>query len=59
MPTFDYRRELTKRELLPALGVGLAAGAAVAYVTQILLRREPIAPRADLVAPLPPPLSRR
>lgn len=40
MATFDYRRDLTPRELLPALGVGLGAGLVIAYFAQLLLRRE-------------------
>lgn len=48
---FVYRRELTKRELAPALGAGLAAGlavgAAVAYVTQLMLRRTPLRPTGE------------
>jgi hypothetical protein len=55
MATFDYRRELTARELIPAIGVGIGAGAVVAYVAQLLLRRERL-PRP----PAPParPLAR-
>jgi hypothetical protein len=40
MATFDYRRELTARELLPAVGAGLGVGLVVAYFAQLLLRRE-------------------
>ena len=40
MATFDYRRDLTTRELLPALGIGLGAAVVVGYFAQILLRRE-------------------
>lgn len=46
MRSYTYRRKLTKRELLPALGAGAGAGlgvaAVVAYLTQIFLRREPL-----------------
>lgn len=46
MTRYAYRRRLTKRELVPALGagagVGLAVGAVVAYLTQIVLRRAPL-----------------
>lgn len=46
MATFDYRRELTARELLPAVGAGIGAGMVVAYLAQLLLRRERL-PRAS------------
>jgi hypothetical protein len=39
---YYYRRSLSGRELLPAIGVGLAAGALAFYVTRILLQREPV-----------------
>ena len=39
MPTFYYRRKLTSRDLVPALAAGAAAGAVVAYLAQLLLRR--------------------
>ena len=46
MTTYHYRRELTRRELLPAIGAGVAAGvavgASVAYLAQIWLRRTPL-----------------
>ena len=48
MTRYAYRRKLTSRELIPALGagagVGLAVGATVAYLTQILLRRSELGP---------------
>lgn len=58
MATFDYRRELTRRELLPAIGAGVAVGAVAAYVAQLLLRREPLrggpGPYAGDRLPAPP-----
>jgi hypothetical protein len=39
---YYYRRSLSARELLPAVGVGLAAGALAFYVTRILLERAPV-----------------
>jgi hypothetical protein len=40
MATFDYRRDLTARELVPAIGAGIGVAVVVAYVAQLLLRRE-------------------
>jgi hypothetical protein len=57
MATFDYRRELTARELVPAIGVGIGAGVVVAYVAQLLLRRQRL-PRAAERASLPAPSTR-
>jgi hypothetical protein len=43
MATFLYRDELTRKELLPAIGAGAGAGigvgVVVAYFTQLFLRR--------------------
>ena len=39
---YYYRRSLSARELLPAIGVGLAAGALGFYVARILLQRAPL-----------------
>jgi hypothetical protein len=39
---YYYRRSLSARELLPAVGVGLAAGALAFYVTRILMQRAPV-----------------
>jgi hypothetical protein len=56
MATFDYRRELTARELIPAIGVGIGAGVVVAYFAQILLRRERLPrPSAPPTRPAPRP----
>lgn len=40
--SYYYRRSLSARELLPAIGVGLAAGALGFYVARILLQRAPV-----------------
>lgn len=40
--SYSYRRSLSARELLPALGVGVAAGALAFYVTRIVLQRAPV-----------------
>jgi hypothetical protein len=39
---YSYRRSLSARELLPAIGVGLAAGALAFYVARIMLERAPV-----------------
>ena len=39
---YDYRRSLSARELVPAIGVGVAAGALAFYVARILLQRTPV-----------------
>ena len=48
MATFDYRRRLTRKELLPAIGAGvgagIAAGLVVGYLTRIYLQRTPLDP---------------
>jgi hypothetical protein len=42
--TYYYRRELGVRELLPAIGIAVAAGAAAFYLARLLLQRAPLAP---------------
>ena len=41
---YVYRRPLTATELLPAIGVGVAAGFAVFYVARLFLERTPLLP---------------
>ena len=41
---YVYRRPLTGKELLPALGVGVAAGLAAFYVARLFLERTPLLP---------------
>ena len=41
---YYYRRNLSLRDLLPAIGAGLAVGAAAFYVARILLQRAPVTP---------------
>lgn len=45
---YYYRRSLSGRQLVSAIGVGVAAGLVAFYLTQILLERTPLAP--ELVA---------
>lgn len=39
---YVYRRSLTGRELLPAVGVGVGVGLAAFYVARLLLQRTPL-----------------
>jgi len=39
---YTYRRPLSVRELLPAIGVGIGAGLFAYYVTRLLLQRTPL-----------------
>lgn len=51
---YYFRRSMTARELLPAIGAGLAAGAAVFYLTRLFLQRTPLTAEA-----LEPPRRRK
>ena len=39
---YSYRRALGVREMLPAIGIGVAVGVFAFYVTRVLLQRTPI-----------------
>jgi hypothetical protein len=39
---YSYRRPLGVREMLPAIGIGVAVGVFAFYVTRVLLQRTPI-----------------
>jgi len=41
-PKYYYRRSLTARELLPALGAAAAAAVATFYVVKLLIERTPL-----------------
>jgi hypothetical protein len=41
---YVYRRKLAPRELVPAIGAGIAVGLAVFYVTRLFLERTPLLP---------------
>jgi hypothetical protein len=41
---YVYRRPLTGRELLPAIGVGVVAGLAAFYVARLFTERTPLLP---------------
>ena len=51
-PRYYYRRSLSARELLPAIGVGLAAGLATFYVASLFIERTPLRARVhDIEGP--------
>jgi len=39
---YYYRRKLSVRELLPAIGIGVAAGLAAFYVASVMFQRTPL-----------------
>jgi hypothetical protein len=43
---YYYRRRLSPRERLPAIGAGVAAGVVVYYVVQLLTQRTPLTPES-------------
>ena len=45
---YYYRRRLGAKDLLPAVGVGVAAGMAAFYVVQLLIQRTPLVPQGEL-----------
>ena len=55
---YYYRRRLGAKDLLPAVGVGVAAGLAVFYVVQLLIQRTPLVPQGELPPPPGTPLKR-
>ena len=53
---YYYRRHLGAKDLLPAIGVGVAAGLAGFYIVQLLIQRTPLVPQGELPrAPTTPP----
>lgn len=45
---YYYRRQLGAKDLLPAIGVGVAAGLAGFYLVQLLIQRTPLVPQGEL-----------
>ena len=41
-PKYSYRRHLSLREMLPAIGVGIGVGVFAYYVTRLFLQRTPL-----------------
>lgn len=52
---YYYRRRLGATELMPAIGVGIAAGLAGFYLVHLLVQRTPLVPSpAPVREPRPP-----
>ena len=52
---YYYRRQLGAADLLPAIGVGIAAGLAGFYLVQLLIQRTPLVPSHSLAREPEPP----
>lgn len=52
---YYYRRHLSAANLLPAIGVGVAAGLTVFYLVQLLIQRTPLVPQEVLDREPEPP----
>jgi hypothetical protein len=50
---FYYRRSLSAGELLPALGIGVAAGLVAFYLARVMTQRTPLVREHDQPAPRP------
>jgi hypothetical protein len=48
---YYYRRRLGAKDLMPAVGVGVAAGLAAFYVVQLLIQRTPLVPQGEMTLP--------
>ena len=55
---YYYRRRLGAKDLLPAIGVGVAAGLAGFYIVQLLIQRTPLVPQGELPPSPATPLKR-
>lgn len=55
---YYYRRQLGAKDLLPAIGVGVAAGLAGFYVVQLLIQRTPLVAQGELPRAPKTPLKR-
>ena len=52
---YYYRRHLAAADLLPAIGVGIAAGLGAFYLVQLLVQRTPLDPSSAVVREPPLP----
>jgi hypothetical protein len=55
---YHYRRSLTPREVLPAIGVGVGVGLIAFYLAKILLERTPLRPERRPSTQRPSPTRR-
>ncbi|MDQ3674972.1 MAG: hypothetical protein M3365_11420 [Gemmatimonadota bacterium] len=55
---YYYRRQLGAKDLLPAVGVGVAVGLAGFYLVQLLIQRTPLVPQGGLYRPQTDPPKR-
>ena len=55
---YYYRRQLGAKDLLPAVGVGVAVGLAGFYIVQLLIQRTPLVPPGELTRAPSTPLKR-
>ena len=55
---FYYRRSLSAGELLPAVGIGVAAGLVAFYLARVMLQKTPLVPEPQETAPRPSRVSR-
>ncbi len=55
---YSYRRPLTPREVLPAVGVGVGVGLIAFYLAKILLERTPLRPERRPSTQRPSPIRR-
>jgi hypothetical protein len=46
VPQYYYRRDLTPRELLPAVGAAVGVALVTFYVARVLIQRTPLVPDA-------------
>ncbi len=56
---YYYRRPLTPREVLPAVGVGVGVGLIAFYLAKLLLERTPLRPERRPSTQRPRPVTRR
>ena len=52
---YYYRRQLGAKDIMPAIGVGVAAGLASFYIVQLLIQRTPLVPEGELPRKPTPP----
>jgi hypothetical protein len=51
--SYDYRRQLSGRELLPALAIGVGVGLAAFYLARLMTQRTPLLDEESSAPPAP------